>query len=92
MRISRSIFLIALGAILRFAVSVTTRGFNLHTIGVILMVVGAGALLIALAQWNQRSRAVPPCAVDGVNDVTEERRISTYHESQSRPYGGPSQY
>jgi len=31
---------IAVGAILRFAVSVTTTGFNLHTIGLILMIVG----------------------------------------------------
>jgi hypothetical protein len=33
--------LIAAGAILRFAVSVTTTGFNLHSIGLILIIVGA---------------------------------------------------
>ena len=34
------LFLVAVGAILRFAVDVQTNGFNVHTIGVILMVVG----------------------------------------------------
>jgi uncharacterized membrane protein len=45
-----SIFLIALGAVLAFAVSVETEGFNLNTIGIILMVVGGlGALLTMFA-------------------------------------------
>ncbi len=37
MGLGTSIVVIAAGAILRFAVSVTTTGFNLHTIGVILV-------------------------------------------------------
>jgi hypothetical protein len=48
MEFGTSLLLIAIGAILRFAVNVSTRGFNLHTIGVILMVVGAVGLLISL--------------------------------------------
>ena len=36
-----SIFLIAVGAILRYAVEVDADGVNLQTIGVILMIVGA---------------------------------------------------
>lgn len=41
-----SIFLIAVGAILAFAVSVEAEGFNINTIGIILMIVGAlGAIL-----------------------------------------------
>jgi uncharacterized protein DUF6458 len=43
-----SMFLIAVGAVLRFAVHVTTHGFNLHTVGVILIVVGAIGLIISL--------------------------------------------
>jgi len=41
-----SVFLIALGAILAFAVTVEAEGFNLNTIGWILM--GAGALGVVL--------------------------------------------
>ncbi len=47
-----SIVLIAAGAILRFAVSVTASGFNIHTIGVILMVVGVVGLCLSIVYWN----------------------------------------
>jgi uncharacterized membrane protein YbhN (UPF0104 family) len=56
MTFGASIFLIALGAILRFAVHVHTQGFNLHTIGLILMIVGVVGLLIAIWQWAVWSR------------------------------------
>lgn len=48
MQIGTSIFLIAIGAILRFAVHVSTTGFSLHTIGLILMIVGAIGLVASL--------------------------------------------
>ena len=52
MGLGTSIVLIAVGAILRFAVSVTTTGFNLHTIGVILMIVGAIGLVLSMLFWS----------------------------------------
>ncbi len=52
MGISTSIVLIAVGAILDFAVSVTTTGFNIHTIGVILMIVGAVGLVLSIIFWS----------------------------------------
>jgi hypothetical protein len=48
MGIGTSLLLIAIGAVLRFAVSVSTHGFSVHTIGVILMIVGAVGLVISL--------------------------------------------
>lgn len=48
MGLGTSILLIAIGAILRFAVSVTAHGFSIHTIGVILMIVGAVGVLLSL--------------------------------------------
>lgn len=42
-----SILLLAVGAILRFAVHVSTTGFNLHTVGVILMIAGAVGLILS---------------------------------------------
>ena len=48
MTIGTSLFLIAVGAVLRFAVSVSAHGLNIHTIGVILMVVGGVGLLLSL--------------------------------------------
>ena len=52
MGVGTSIVLIAVGAILRFAVSVATTGFNIHTIGVILMVAGAVGLVISMIFWS----------------------------------------
>jgi hypothetical protein len=52
MGITGSLFLIAVGAIMRYAVTVHTEGFNLHTIGIILMIVGAIGLLASLAFWS----------------------------------------
>jgi hypothetical protein len=48
MTIGTSIFLIALGAILSFAVNATVAGISIQTAGVILMVVGVVGLLIGL--------------------------------------------
>ena len=48
-----SIFLIAVGAILAWGVEVnSTGGFDLNTIGVILMVVGGIGFLLSLAFWS----------------------------------------
>jgi len=52
MGVVASLTVIAAGAILRFAVSVTTTGFNLQSIGLILMIVGAVSLLLSLAFWS----------------------------------------
>ncbi|MEX2658483.1 MAG: DUF6458 family protein [Acidimicrobiales bacterium] len=48
MGIGVSVFLLAVGAILAFAIEVTTEGVNLNTIGIILMIVGAIGLLVSL--------------------------------------------
>jgi hypothetical protein len=49
MGIGMSIFLIAVGAILRYAVNVTVEGVEIDTIGLILIVVGVIGLVISLA-------------------------------------------
>jgi len=46
--IGTSIFLIAVGAILRFAVTADVSGVELSTVGLILMIVGALGLVLAL--------------------------------------------
>ena len=52
MGIGTSLFLFAVGAILRFAVTATSDDFNVHTVGVILMVVGAIGVLLSIAFWS----------------------------------------
>jgi hypothetical protein len=47
-----SIFLIAVGAILTWAVNATVSGLELDTIGVILMVVGILGLVLSMIFWS----------------------------------------
>ncbi|MEA2244217.1 MAG: hypothetical protein QOD24_3773 [Solirubrobacteraceae bacterium] len=56
MGIGTSIFLIAVGAILKFAVTASVSGIKLATVGVILMVVGIVGLLISLLVLMQANR------------------------------------
>jgi hypothetical protein len=64
MAIGTSLFLIALGAILKFAVTAKVAGIELQTVGVILMLVGALGLVISLAMLargrNERGEPVDP--------------------------------
>jgi protein-S-isoprenylcysteine O-methyltransferase Ste14 len=63
MGIGTSIFLIALGAILRFAVTATVSGISISTVGTILLVVGVIGLLISLLYttiWADRTRPAAP--------------------------------
>ena len=48
------IFLVAIGAILKFAISVNTNGtgIDLQTIGLILLIVGIVAIVLSLAFWS----------------------------------------
>jgi hypothetical protein len=48
MTIGTSIFLIALGAILKYAVTATVAGISIQTAGLILMIAGAIGLVIGL--------------------------------------------
>jgi hypothetical protein len=48
MGIGTSLFLIAVGAILYFAVDATISGLEITTVGIILMVIGVVGLLISL--------------------------------------------
>jgi Flp pilus assembly protein protease CpaA len=62
MTLGFSLFLLAVGAILRFAVTAEVAGIDLQTVGVILMVVGVLGFAITLALYlSRRDRAsVPP--------------------------------
>jgi DMSO/TMAO reductase YedYZ heme-binding membrane subunit len=60
MSIGSSLFLIAVGAILYFAVDADISGLEISTIGLILMVVGIIGMLISLlflSSWRARRRA-----------------------------------
>jgi Flp pilus assembly protein protease CpaA len=50
-----SLFLIAVGAVLAFAVNTTVTGLDIATVGVILMAVGFIGLLLSLLFWTSFS-------------------------------------
>ncbi len=59
MGIGTSIFLIAVGAIMRYAVTATTSGFSINTAGLILMILGAAGLVFSLIWAATLSRRDP---------------------------------
>jgi Na+/proline symporter len=57
--IGTSIFLIAVGAILYFAVDADISGLEIHTVGLILIIVGILGLVISLWFMSQANRRRP---------------------------------
>jgi hypothetical protein len=77
MRIGASLVLIAIGAILRFAINANhqnTHGFNIGTAGVILMIIGAVGLIITVIMMSTRRRT------DIVTQTPMGARGTTYVE------------
>jgi Domain of unknown function (DUF6458) len=61
MTIGAALFLIAVGAILNFAVTAELAGIDLQTVGLILMIIGAIGLVLGLVLMSsQRRRASGP--------------------------------
>jgi hypothetical protein len=52
MGIGTGIFLFAVGAIMRFAITVQTAGVNLRTVGDILMIVGVVGIFFSIIFWS----------------------------------------
>ena len=73
MTIGTSIVLIAIGAILKYAVTAHLKDIDLQTVGTILMIVGILGLIISLIFLLQRDRPVADGAV-----VERERRYDPY--------------
>lgn len=75
MGIGAGIFLVAVGAILRYATNLHVKGVSIDTVGLILMIAGAVIFVIALFQeflWRDRRRA--DAAVEERREVREPPR------------------
>jgi Domain of unknown function (DUF6458) len=68
MGIGTSLFLIAVGAILYFAVNADISGLEISTVGIILMIVGVVGLVISLVFLNSARR-------DAGRTVVRERDV-----------------
>jgi hypothetical protein len=81
--VAASIVVFAVGAILRFATTARSSSLNIHTVGVILMVVGVVGLLVSLIFWAswggfggwRRNRTVYQ---QPTGTIVEERRESGF--------------
>jgi hypothetical protein len=60
MTIGTSLFIIAVGAILRYAVTAHVAGIDVHTAGLILMIVGGIGLALGLFLLFRGRSALPP--------------------------------
>ena len=84
MRIGASLFLIAVGAILKFAVSDGINGVDLGTVGIILMAVGVVGLIISIVMMSTRRRTdvvqQGPAYVDADGVPVAGQRRTTYVE------------
>jgi hypothetical protein len=78
MGIGSSLVIFAAGAVMRFAVTVSSTHFNIGTIGVILMIVGGVGFVLSIIFWSswggvggvRRERTVV-----GRDTVTREREV-----------------
>jgi hypothetical protein len=85
--IGASIFLIAVGAILTFALDISVGGVNLDVIGWILMVAGVLGLIMTALIWGRRRTVVTPAVDQRV--VTEEPVEYRRVEERRRDVGPP---
>lgn len=90
MRIGAGLFLITVGAILRFGISTaSTHGFGIHTVGDILMIIGVIGVLLWLVVWapwaRRRSvvyrRELPP---DEIPPTIRHPQDSAYQDHYRR--------
>jgi hypothetical protein len=70
-----SFALIAIGAILRYAVTTSVKGFSVGTVGLILMIVGVVGLVLSVVLMMSRRRT----------DVRYDRNGVTYVEPVDAP-------
>jgi hypothetical protein len=88
MTIGAGLFLIAVGAILRFGVTTAfTHGFSVHTIGDILMIVGALGVVLWLVVWAPWARSRRSAYREPPDEVHDELYTSRRYPGDGPPYG-----
>jgi Domain of unknown function (DUF6458) len=78
MRIGASLFLIAVGAILKWAVTDHVSGIDLQVTGVVLMIVGIVGLVLELAIWATRRNSTVVTRSPGATYVDPADPVDRY--------------
>ncbi len=77
MTIAAAVFLIAVGAILKFATNFHVQGVSIDTVGVILMIAGVAGLLLSFFQeaiWSDRTRRREVAATEQRDALAAQER------------------
>lgn len=74
MQLGSALFLIAVGAILKFAVTATVAGIDLQVVGVILMVIGVIGLVVSLFLYYSSTNRRPPAPPAPPTQPTQPQR------------------
>jgi hypothetical protein len=82
--IGGSIFLIAVGAIIAFAVDVSVGWLDLQVVGWVLMLAGVIGLILTLTIWNRRRTVTSVSSVD--RPVATSRTDTTYDVPEDPRY------
>lgn len=85
MTIAAALILIAIGAVLKFAITADLNGVNLGMIGVILMIIGAVGFVIALIMMFTRRRTD---VVSRTDDGYGPRQTRTTYRTPADPGDG----
>lgn len=81
-----AVVLVVIGAIMRFAVTVTTSGFNIHKVGDILLVVGILLAIVSLVLLIMGSRRRVTTRTDVRGTPVGEQRVREREEWGGDPY------
>ena len=91
MGIGGSIFLLALGAILAFAVNANISGLDINVVGYVLMLAGLVGLIITIWYWNSRRRPQTTVVERPVAGQPGEV-VDEYHQVRRNPPPPPPGY
>lgn len=83
MTIAAAIFLIAVGAILRYAFNLNVQGVDINTVGLILMIAGGVGLLLSFLQeavWSNRRERRAAESEDAAAERERERAAQERRE------------
>ncbi len=91
MGIGVSIFFLALGAILTFAVDWKVSGLDIHAVGWVLMAAGAVGLVLFFFFWNRRRVRVAVAPQPQIREpvVSREPLVREPQMYESRQYDDP---
>jgi len=83
--IAGPLLLIVIGAILRWAVTVETEGFNIQLAGLIILIVGIVGLVLALLFWFSRRGTRGPAPTEWVDEAPPEPVIHEHVIREEAP-------